>query len=181
MRENRKDINHQFDIRHVCRNLKKKLTQTGKKRSCFIINGWIKSICNHFWWCCGSCAGDEQLLREKWVSILFHIQNKHSWTGNMLFNKCCHPSIPQHREKAWLNPSSEAFVALQNILLDKTLLSDLKHLTNFSHTGSLEIYHSSYKGSFKHYVTPEGKGRVANFVTNRYGNYGKRRGGGGGQ
>ena len=99
----------------------------------------------------------------------------------MLFNKCCHPSIPQHREKAWLNPSSEAFVALQNILLDKTLLSDLKHLTNFSHTGSLEIYHSSYKGSFKHYVTPEGKGRVANFVTNRYGNYGKRRGGGGGQ
>ena len=28
--------------------------------------------------------------------------------------------------------------------LDETLLSDLKHLTNFSHTGSLEVYHSSY-------------------------------------
>ena len=54
------------------------------------------------------------------------------------------PSIPQHREKAWLNPSSEAFVALQNIILDKTLHSDLKHLTNFSHTGSLEVYNSLY-------------------------------------
>ena len=62
----------------------------------------------------------------------------------MIFHKCCHPNIPQHREKAWLNPSSEAFVVLQNIILDKTLLSDLKHLTNFSHTGSLEVYHSSY-------------------------------------
>ena len=26
------------------------------------------------------------------------------------------------------------------------------------------------KGSFKRYVTPEGRGRVVNFVTNRYGN-----------
>ena len=33
---------------------------------------------------------------------------------------------------------------LQNIILDKTLLSDLKYLTNFSHTGSLEVYYSSY-------------------------------------
>ena len=47
------------------------------KKSCFIMNGWIKSVWNHFWWCCRSCDGDEQLLKEKWVSILFHIQNKH--------------------------------------------------------------------------------------------------------
>ena len=122
----------------------KNLTQSAKKKSCFIINGWIKSICNHFWWYCGSCDGDKQLLREKWVSILFHIQNKHSWTGNMLFHKFCHPNIPQYRQKALLNPSSEAFVALQNLILDKTLLSDLKPLTNFSHPGSLEVYHSLY-------------------------------------
>ena len=77
--------------------LKKNLTQSAKKNSCFIINGWIKSICNRLRWCCESGDGDEQLLREKWVSILFHIQNKHSWTGsNMLFHKCCHPNIPQN-------------------------------------------------------------------------------------
>ena len=125
--------------------LKKNLTQSAKKNSCFIINGWIKSICNRLRWCCESVDGDEQLLREKWVSILFHIQNKHSWTGsNMLFHKCCHPNIPQYREKAWLNYFLKAFVVLQNIILDKTLLSDLKHFTNFSHTRSLEVYHSTY-------------------------------------
>ena len=96
-RENYKDINHQSDIWHVCKNFKKNLTQSAKKNSCFIINGWIKSICNRLRWCCESGDGDEQLLREKWVSILFHIQNKHSWTGsNMLFHKCCHPNIPQN-------------------------------------------------------------------------------------
>ena len=119
------------------------MPQSAKKKSCFIINGWVKSIFNHFCWCCGSCDGDEQLLTEKRVSILFHIQNKHSLAGNMLFHKCCHPNIPQNRKKAWLNPS-EAFVALQNFILDKNLLGDLKHLTNISHTGSLEVCHSSY-------------------------------------
>ena len=142
LRENHKDINHQFD--NVYKNLKKKLTLSAKKKSCSIINGWIKSICNHFWWCCRSCDGDEQSVREKWFSILFNIQNKHFWTGNMLFLKCCHPNIPQDCEKSWSNPFSEAFVALQNIILDKSLLSDLKHLINFSHRGSLEVYHSSY-------------------------------------
>ena len=61
----------------------------------------------------------------------------------MIFHKCCHTNIPQHCKKAWLNPS-EVFVVLQNIILDKTLLSNLKHLTNFSHKGSLEVYQSSY-------------------------------------
>ena len=60
----------------------------------------------------------QSFLAEKWVSILFHVQNKHS---------------------SWLNPTSEAFVAMQNIVLDKTLLSDLKNITNFSHTGSLKF------------------------------------------
>ena len=42
-----------------------------------------------------SCAGDEHLLREKLR------------TGNMIFQKCCHPDILQHHDAARLNPSSE--------------------------------------------------------------------------
>ena len=34
-----------------------------------------KSILNHFWWACASCKGDKELLREKWLSVLFHVQN----------------------------------------------------------------------------------------------------------
>ena len=78
------------------------MTQTAKKKSCLSTNGWIKSIWNHFWWCCGSCDGNEQLLREKRVSILSHFQNKHLWTGNMLFQKCCHPTSRKSMAKFFL-------------------------------------------------------------------------------
>ena len=45
-------------------------------------------------------------------------------------------------DKEWLDPNSDSFKALQTVVLDKTLINDLKHLTRFSHTGSLEVYHS---------------------------------------
>ena len=41
--------------------------------------------------------------------------------------------------KEWLDPNSDSFKALQTVVLDKTLINDLKHLTRFSHTGSLEV------------------------------------------
>ena len=37
-----------------------------------------------------------------------------------------------------------AYVALKNIVLDKRLLNDLKYLTDFNHTGILDVYHSLY-------------------------------------
>ena len=145
MREHKGNMRHQFDVWHVCKNLKKKLMRPAKKKVCNVLSKWIKSICNHFWWSCGTCEGNEQLLREKWVSILFHIQNKHEWTGNTLYHQCSHaPLCESQRKKIWLDPRSEAFIELQKIVLDKTLLKDLKNLTQFSHTGDLEVYHSLY-------------------------------------
>ena len=49
-----------------------------------------------------------------------------------------------HVKKLWLNPTSDAFKALQSVALDKHVLGDLKHLTKFSHTGILEIFHALY-------------------------------------
>ena len=76
-------------------------------------------------------------------SILFHIQNKHNWLGNRLFHNCAHIELQKknQRDKEWLDPNSDSFKALQTVVLDKTLINDLKHLTRFSHTGSLEVYH----------------------------------------
>ena len=84
------------------------------------------------------------MLKEKWMSLLFHIQNKHCWTGYTIYHKCDHPQLsPEERAtKAWLSPKSDAFVALQKIVLNTRLLKDLEHLTKFSHTGILEVYHS---------------------------------------
>ena len=54
MREEHPNINHQFDIWHVCKNIHKKLSKAAKKKSSSILNKWIKSIflvvmCNLQW------------------------------------------------------------------------------------------------------------------------------------
>ena len=139
-------INHQFDVWHFVKNIKKKLLAASKKSSCKIIEKWIKSIGNHFWWSCATCNGDAELLREKWISELFHIQNKHTWTGNKKFRKCEHSRLTKKQIKAkeWLSPKSDAFEALQNIVLEKKTLDNLPYLAKFRHTGVLEVYHSLY-------------------------------------
>ena len=50
--------------------------------------------------------------------------------------------MKNQRDKEWLDPNSDSFKALKTVVLDKTLINDMKHLTRFSHTGSLEVYHS---------------------------------------
>ena len=146
MRENEKDTIHQLDIWHFCKSIKKKLATVAKKKPCQALNGWVKSIINHLWWAVSTCDGDETLLREKWYSILFHIQNKHKWSNCSKFHKCVHPRITKSKahKKLRLNPTSDAFKALQSIVLDKHISGDLNYLTRFSHTGILEIFHALY-------------------------------------
>ena len=43
-----------------------------------------------------------------------------------------------------MKPTNDAFKTLQSIVLDKHVLGDLNYLTNFSHTGILEIFHALY-------------------------------------
>ena len=57
-----------------------------------------------------------------------------------------HPPLTKKQVKAkeWISPNSEAFEALQKIVLSKNILNDFTHLTKFCHTGVLEAYHSWY-------------------------------------
>ena len=123
MRENEKDTIHQFDIWHFWKRIKKNLAAAAKKKPCQTLNVWIKSVINDFWWAVSTCNGDETLLREKWYSILFHIQNKHKWSSCSKFHKCLHPRIAKNKacKKLWLNPTSHALKAQQSIVLDKRL------------------------------------------------------------
>ena len=82
-----------IDMWHFVKNIKKKSLATSKKSSCKILEKWIKSIGNHFWWKFVTCEGDPELLREKWISVLFRIQNKHEWTVSKRFTTCVHPPL----------------------------------------------------------------------------------------
>ena len=146
MQKEKSDINHQFDVWHVGKNIKKKLTKCGKLRGCGELNQWIKAVINHFWWCCASCKGNADELREKWVSILYHITDTHQWEDCTIFKKCEHKMLTKEQRitKPFLKPDSPALLALEKVVKNKALLSDLKYLRNFNHTGSLEVYHSLY-------------------------------------
>ena len=93
LRENEKDTMHQFDIRHCWKIITKNLAFAAKKKPFQALNRWIKSIINHLWCAVSTCDGDETLLREKWCSILFHIQNKRKSSSSSKFHKHVHPKI----------------------------------------------------------------------------------------
>ena len=122
------------------------MNTVSKKASCNYLCPWIKSVAHHFWWACSTCEVDARILREKWLSITFHVQNIHHWTGFTKFHMCCHGplSTEKQRKKNWLSPTPESFKAFQDIVFSNSILKDLSHLTKFSHTGTLEVYHSFY-------------------------------------
>ena len=144
MREKRKDITYQYDVWHVAKSIFKKLLKKSKKAACKALEPWIPSIRNHFWWSCATCEGDVVMLREKWTSIVHHIKNKHKWDSGTKYTKCCHKRLKksERKSKPWLIEGSEAFKAVQDVVFEKKLLTDLEHLTKYSHTGNLEVYHA---------------------------------------
>ena len=98
------------------------------------------------WWACATREGDVELLREKWISILFHIQDTHEWTGHSKFAKCAHRKLTKKQIKAkeWISPKSDAFEALQSIVPGKNTSRNLAHRTQFCHAGVLEVYRALY-------------------------------------
>ena len=88
-------IGHQFDPHHMVKWVKKKLTEKARIKKYKGIGPWIKSICNHLWWCARSSYSEPKLLVEKWESILCHVTNKHSWEDKKFFHACQHPDLPQ--------------------------------------------------------------------------------------
>lgn len=83
------------------------------------------------------------LYRERWISILHHVTNKHEWSGSSKFSRCGHaPLSDDTRNKAWLKPDSPSFLALKAVVLEKRLLSACPKLAQFCHTGNLEVFHS---------------------------------------
>ena len=144
MKKNFPDVEHQFDVWHLAKSITKKLTEKAKKKDCNELSPWIKSVSNHLWWCADTCEGDKDLLREKWISIVHHTANVHSWDSADMYHECAHPPIPRNvaRTKRWLRPGSPAHEALKEVVFDKNLLKDIEQLTLNCQTGTLEVYHS---------------------------------------
>lgn len=143
MNKEYKNVQHQFDVWHLCKSVKKKLVAKSKLRGCEDLHFWIKSICNHLWWCANNCNGDKDLLEESWKSIIQHVANVHTFEGKLL-TECKHDTLNLDivESTRWLNKNSKAHNALKEVILDKCLCKDIRQLSEFCHTGSLEVFHS---------------------------------------
>jgi len=134
------EINHQFDVWHFAKNITKRLHLKAQKKNATELMPWIHSVSNHLYWCSQTCGGDPILLKEKWNSCLHHIVNRHHWNGDRM-SQCEHETV--NDITAWLTVDSYAFIALESVVCDKRVLKDIEKLTDFCHTGRLEVYHST--------------------------------------
>ena len=146
MKKDHGEIDHQYDVWHLSKWVIKQLSKKAKVKGCEDLLPWIRSVSNHMWWCSATCDGNAEVLKEKWKSVLYHVTNKHKWNGYTHFHECCHPRLTsaQIRKKRWLKPDTPAYIALEEVVLNKKILKDIEKLTEFCHTGELEVYHSEY-------------------------------------
>ena len=119
-----------------------KLVVKARKKEAEELMAWVPAIKNHLWWSAASCDGDETELLEKWQSVSYHVTNRHEWGHGQTFQKCAHADLGDvdHEEVKWLEPETPANVALNKILSDKRLLSDMRKLNHYCHTGQLENF-----------------------------------------
>lgn len=104
MKKDYKSIEHQHDVWHIVKSVKKKLIAKSKFKDCVDLLPWLPAISNHLWWSAATCEGDPDLLVEKWTSVTFHITNVHQWATGEKFLQCEHQQLSEEEEasKPWL-------------------------------------------------------------------------------
>ena len=78
-----------------------------------------------------------QLCVQQWKSLVHHITGVHRWEEDGVQQTCKHREYTMEEQKSrkWLTPDSSSFRAIQGIVLDPTILRDLRKMAHFKHTG----------------------------------------------
>ena len=151
MQEKYEVINHQHDLWHITKSIKKKLIAASKRKGLACVADWVRSIINHAYFSAQSCMEDADLLIELWLSLLKHIVGKHSWSPDSSHKevlRCSHgvdvdiEMRSAGMEKAYLSEDSEAYKAIAAIVSAPLLLSALRRCALALPTDSLENLHS---------------------------------------
>eukprot|EP00116_Pleurobrachia_bachei_P004638 sb/3464900/ len=151
-------IGHHFDVWHMARNLRLAIAKVKA------LEPYQKSVCNHFWYAAKNCGKDGDRLINIFHSCLIHLTNCHSWgsgKGKTRLNqimkmktgsypelgdmkKCTHVplTVGEKNGVGWLDPKSDAFKKLFDIVTDEKRCDAMKKCAEFLHTGLLESFHS---------------------------------------
>ena len=60
---NHPNVNHQYDVWHVAKSIRKKLHGKANSKESSDLAQWIPSIINHLWWSAASCGGSSDLMK----------------------------------------------------------------------------------------------------------------------
>ncbi|KAH7957209.1 hypothetical protein HPB52_016107 [Rhipicephalus sanguineus] len=81
--------------------VKKQLIAAGKHRGCELIGLWRRSIIAHLYFAVGVGKGNGDLAIAVWLSLLNHIQDKHTGHG-LLYPECKHGELERRK---WILPA----------------------------------------------------------------------------
>lgn len=146
MDESYGDISYTYDLWKYCKGFRRKLTAASHKSGCAKIAQWIPDLTNHLRYSTCSSRGQQQMIRDKWLSYLYHITGQHSWVDLRQLNACAHPPLTteENDQVPWLGRKDPAYQHVKEIMTDKTLLEDLSHITVLCHKGQLDLFHSLF-------------------------------------
>lgn len=136
-------IQHEYDAWQYTKSVEKRLLAASKKANCSVIAEWIPTIKKHLWWCSGTSNGNAEVLREMWQSVLMHVTDRHEWDHGNMYHACAHrPFTKLERHcRPWIKANSQPYLALYDVVMNPKVLKDLEHLSQFLHTGEIEVYH----------------------------------------
>uniref|UniRef100_A0A1X7ST94 MULE transposase domain-containing protein n=1 Tax=Amphimedon queenslandica TaxID=400682 RepID=A0A1X7ST94_AMPQE len=139
MREEMPETVHKYDVWHIARSFQKKVDKLGKQKDCESAQQWGRSMTNHLYWSVMSSEDDNSLpVKEKWLSLINHLHNKHKGHGT-IFKKCQHGRV---KKKKWLKHNTKVSEKLTDIISNKRLCNDIIMASNTNQTSLLEAYHS---------------------------------------
>ena len=61
MEDDHNEIRHEYDLRHIVKNIKKRLLASKKGE----LTPWVNTIANHLWYCASACKGNMLLMNER--------------------------------------------------------------------------------------------------------------------
>ena len=140
-------INHQHDLWHISKSIKKKLLALSKKKELACIADWVRSIINHLYYSAQNCQQDSGLLIEMWLSILKHIIGVHSWHADhrhkRLLSRTHADEDGELQEQggleiAYLHQTLEAYRAIEKVLTNPQLLTAIRRCSLALSTDYLE-------------------------------------------
>ncbi|XP_064488327.1 uncharacterized protein LOC135400419 [Ornithodoros turicata] len=127
-----------FDIWHISKSVKEKLTAISKSASCRSLDGWIQGTSNHLYWCAKAGGGNFQMTVDAWLSIHNHVINIHNGhAGSYL--RYLHGPIPNGD---WLEPDSLAYKKFKEVTGNTRILKDVAQMSPNIQTYALESFHS---------------------------------------